>query len=419
MSCELCLDEHKAERKQQSHHRGSCLFSNCRLRKQGFLPVTPMAPQTTAKMDLANRALCYAYRNPVKGVKKTPLKTIITHKLVRKTDGSVPSEGAISKAAKDFMEEKEQRGRPTGTRNTTKAEDRVIMQKFRELRPPGAYIDSRILHDNLPRKIARKITRRTVLSRLEDMGYTPQTKLGKTDLGPKQCAARWKWCKKFEGRAPAQWKTKLQACGDIKLFTFYPKGMRSKFKRLRSSWTIMSDAERRLPAFQRPKKWFNKEEWKKVRQQKLFAMTTSKGEIFTILIPSPFDKFVWAEMVKQKLGPWLKERFPRHQEIVILLDGEKIFRAPVVKKVYKEFNITLLPGWPANSPELNPQENVWPWAENYLRNYLEDDKKDTFEYFQKNIQWAVQAYPSADKLIPSMAKRVTKCIESKGNMIDQ
>ena len=88
-------------------------------------------------------------------------------------------------------------------------------------------------------------------------------------------------------------------------------------------------------------------------------------------------------MVKNRLGPFLKNEFPDHREIVILLDGEKIFRAPVVRKVYKDFKISLLPRWPAHSPELNPQENVWPWAERYLRDVLENDKVDTFEYLPK------------------------------------
>ena len=71
------------------------------------------------------------------------------------------------------------------------------------------------------------------------------------------------------------------------------------------------------------------------------------------------------------------------------------------------------------SPELNPQENVWPWAEDYLRDVLSDDKKDTFEMFQTNAVNAVLAYKSSAKLIPSMTKRIQKCLKNKGNMIDQ
>ena len=372
---------------------------------------------TDAKMDLKNRALCFALRHPAKGGARVPLHTIVQKKMVKKTDGTVPTEAAISLAAKNFAKEQGARGRPAGTKATTRQEDRAIMSKFKQLRPPGAYVDSRIVHKNLPKKIQEKVGRRTVLRRLAAKGYVTQTKLSKTDLGPKQCAKRTNWCRKFKSRTPAQWKAKLQGCGDIKEFTYYPRGLRSKFKRLRSSRTIMSKAERQLPAFQRPKKWFNKAEWKTTKKQKVFGLTTSSGKICTFLVPSPFNAEVWADLVRAELGPFMRRAFPRHSERVILLDGEKILRAPAAKKAYGEFGITLLPGWPANSPELNPQENVWPWAENHLRTVLENDNTDTFDDFKLNAQLAVAAYETPENLIPSMAARVRECLEKKGNMI--
>ena len=45
---------------------------------------------TTAQMDMANRAHCYALRNPPPGVEKTPIKDIIKYKMVKKMDGKVP-----------------------------------------------------------------------------------------------------------------------------------------------------------------------------------------------------------------------------------------------------------------------------------------------------------------------------------------
>ena len=245
-------------------------------------------------MDLANRALCFALRNPGTGIKKTPLADIIKKKLVRKTDGTVPTAGAISEIAKNFKKEKGQDGRKKGSRNTTKAEDRTIMSTFKKIRPPGAYVDSRMLHENLPQEIQNKIGRKTVLSRLAEKGYRMQDKLGKTDLGDKDCKRRLEWCRKYKNRLPMTWKKELQGVGDIKIFTYYPKALRGKFKRLRASRTIMTAAERRMPAFQRPKKWFKKEEWKTTKQQKLFSLTLSTGTIIAFLLPSPFNSDVFA-----------------------------------------------------------------------------------------------------------------------------
>ena len=104
------------------------------------------------QMDIRNRALCYALRFPGKGVKKTALKDI--RKLAKKTDGSRPSLEAISKAAKNFGRISDTTlGRRVGTMKTSKAEDTAILKQFVKMRPPGHYIDSRILHESLPQPL--------------------------------------------------------------------------------------------------------------------------------------------------------------------------------------------------------------------------------------------------------------------------
>lgn len=65
-----------------------------------------------AKMDAANKALCFALRKS-----GTKLKDI--RKVVKKTDGKRPSLSAISQAARSFNTEKKQRGRKLGKNKTT------------------------------------------------------------------------------------------------------------------------------------------------------------------------------------------------------------------------------------------------------------------------------------------------------------
>ena len=65
-------------------------------------------------------------------------KVIRSQNLVKKTDGTVPTLGAISMAARDFKDLKGQRGRKKGGKATTKAEDKKILQVFNKLRPPGS-----------------------------------------------------------------------------------------------------------------------------------------------------------------------------------------------------------------------------------------------------------------------------------------
>ena len=99
----------------------------------------------------------------------------------------------------------------------------------------------------------------------------------------------------------------------------------------------------------------------------------------------------------------------------LLMDGERLLHGAVAKRVMKELNITILPGWPKYSPDINPQENVWSWAEGELRK--RELQRDTFSTFQKKCLSAVNAYPSKAKLVGSMAKRCRLLAERKGKNI--
>ena len=157
--------------------------------------------------------------------------------------------------------------------------------------------------------------------------------------------------------------------------------------------------------------------YSKTKKQKVFGMVTSTGKSLVFLVEKPYDKFKWAEDLKKKVVPFLKKCFPNLSEYRILLDGEKLFTAAPAKKVMAENNVSLLPFWPGYSPDLNPQENVWAWAETELRRL--ETGKDKFPVFQKNCLKAVKAYPGAKKLVGSMAKRCQKILLSKGGSADK
>ena len=81
---------------------------------------------TVAQMDLANKAICFAMRNPPKGHSKMPYKDI--QKLVCKKGGKKPTTAAMCQADSNFKKVKGIRGRPLGSNKTTKDEDKVLMK---------------------------------------------------------------------------------------------------------------------------------------------------------------------------------------------------------------------------------------------------------------------------------------------------
>ena len=70
--------------------------------------------------------------------------------------------------------------------------------------------------------------------------------------------------------------------------------------------------------------------------------------------------------------------------------------------------------WPKYSPDLNPQENVWSWVEDALRQA--EERSDTFEMFCRKMLLVARRYPGGGALIPSMAERVEKVLSLKGGM---
>lgn len=145
---------------------------------------------TSAQMDEANRAKCWALRNPPAGIMKIKFKDIIDKKLVQKTDGTRPTRGSIEEAAKNFGKVKGAVGRPEGSRKTTKAEDRKIVDTLKRLRPPGHYVDSRRIHKALPKKLKDKIGRRTIRRRAAEKGFKAQKKLDKQAFAETQVKKR-------------------------------------------------------------------------------------------------------------------------------------------------------------------------------------------------------------------------------------
>ena len=367
---------------------------------------------TTAQMDEATRAMCFALRNPPAGTKKSSLKAIAGH--VFKKDGTHPSLEAVRVAAKEFGAEREKRGRKKGDKKTTAADCREIMKKFKILRPPGHGIDSRRLHRALPVALRRKISRKTVIRRLADKGIKPRQKIRKSDHSIALCKRRVDFAKRYESKTAAAWSRDLQAVGDIKDFTHYPADLKPRHKRLRARWTYMTAEEQHQAAFQRPKKWFKASEWKRTKKQKVFGFTTSTGQRFSFLVPQPWSTEQWAVEITNRVAPYLRSQYPGRRSFQILLDGEALLHGPAAKAAMAAAGITVLPGWPSYSPDLNPQENVWSWAEDRLRE-IELDSND-FGTFQIKVMWAVGEYSieSAVKLVPCIGKRLKEVIEKGG-----
>lgn len=389
---------------------GGRLPSRFRLNTWSLCP----SPSYALAMDAKNCALCYFYRHPPPGSDVKPMKYTDIAGIVVKKDGTHPSVGGVHKAVKEFTGVKQTRGRKKGWRKTSKTEDAAILAAFHKCRPPGHGVVSREVSTALPRTLRTKVCHRTIRNRLRDKGYVPQKKLEKNELEAKRRKDRVEFCAEHGRRTADGWKRYLQGCGDLKEYTYYPHALKARFKRYSAPWTYMNKSEKTKPAYQKPKRMFKNKEFKQTRKGKVLGFTTSTGKSLTVMCKTPFNADRFAELIRKRVGPFFAKEFPALKRRRILLDGEPLLHAPPAKRAMQQYGLTCLPNWPAYSPDLNPQENVWPWLQARLNHRT--DQLTSFAKFQRAIVREGPKYLGAAKLIPSMPKRVAECLEKQGAM---
>ena len=369
-----------------------------------------MAPHMSASMQ----ALCYFYRNPPpgSGVKPQPYKAI--PKLIKAPSMEV---GRVKMAVRRFHLKRQTRGRKVGWRKTTPAEDATIFSCFKRVRQPlGSLVEARDVWRALPVALRSKVTMRTVLNRLRDKGFSMHDKLAGDDLGEKWRLRRLAFSKTHAGRTARQWTRRVQAVADFRYFVYFPKKMKTRHKRKSAPRTIMHQRERKKAPFLKPRSHvFKRSEYKCVQKVKVFGLTTSAGASLLCHVPTQLRAADWVKLVKRRIGPFMRQAFPQRKTCTLLLDGETLMHTPEAKAAMREAGLKPLPDWPSHSPDLNPQENVWAWAEPKLRKA--ETMADSFEKFKQRVAVVCQKYPGGRKLVPSLAHRMELCLQKAGGSI--
>ena len=362
-------------------------------------------------MDAATQALCFFYRNPPpeSGVKPQPYKAI--PKLIHQPQMSL---GRVKMAVKRFLKKKRPRGRKPGWRKTTPAEDKAMLDAFHKVRQPlGSLVEARDVWKALRPTLRNKVSVRTVANRLRDKGYKMEEKLAGDDKGEQWRKARVRFCECHKSKSAVQWATGLQAVADFRYFVYYPQALKNRHARKSAPRTIMRKSEKMKAAFMKPKRSiFKRSEYKRVQKAKVFGLTTSSGQQLICHVPARLDAKGWIKVLHKRVGPFMKEAFPNRKTCTILLDGETLLHTDDAKAAMREEGLRALRGWPAHSPDLNPQENVWAWAEPRLRK--EEAKADSFAKFKQRVLKVCRKYPSGEKLVPSLAHRIALCARNAG-----
>lgn len=121
---------------------------------------------------------------------------------------------------------------------------------------------------------------------------------------------------------------------------------------------------------------------------------------------------IYIEMLEKNLIPFINN-LENNDNYIFQEDNAPIHTAKIAKKWKENNNITSLP-WPAQSPDLNPIENLWNELDRKVRSHkpLPKNKDDLWQILQE--EWVKLEKDKYNNLINSMPNRVAAVIENKG-----
>ena len=121
---------------------------------------------------------------------------------------------------------------------------------------------------------------------------------------------------------------------------------------------------------------------------------------------------IYIDMLKNNLIPFINS-LENKENYIFQEDNAPIHTAKIAKKWKEDNNITSLP-WPAQSPDLNPIENLWNELDKKVRSHkpLPKNKEELWQILQK--EWVKLEKDMYKNLVDSMPRRIAAVIENKG-----
>ena len=100
------------------------------------------------------------------------------------------------------------------------------------------------------------------------------------------------------------------------------------------------------------------------------------------------------------------------QQYSWLLDGAPAHQAGATQQFLRDNSISVLQGWPPNSPDLNPIENAWAWLKRQVYAQQYNSLDDMWQAAQQ--VWANMPPSMCKNLMDSLSTRKRICIEREG-----
>ena len=141
----------------------------------------------------------------------------------------------------------------------------------------------------------------------------------------------------------------------------------------------------------------------------VFGMISAAGPGPLVRLHGRINASVYKELLKQHVLPTLKTAV--NQPAVFMQDNAPCHTAKSIKKFLSEENVTVM-DWPAQSPDMNPIENVWKLLNERSKKQNPSNVDELWHYLQE--EWKKISVDECKTLINSCGRRCQAVIDSNG-----
>lgn len=312
-------------------------------------------------------------------------------KRTKQPDETIPGQSAVCKILHKFAEtgsvkKREGQGRP---RITTEREDRQIVRIAKSNRKTSLKRLSNESSDLLKKSISRFTIRR----RLKEQGFKVCRCTKKPLVSGKNRKKRFNWARKNQDQ-PIEYWNKVE-WSDESRFEFVSDRPQSCIRR--------SDERFRPDCMQTTAKhgggglmvWGS-------------FSANGVGELHRINGIVKAKDYI--DILKKSLLPTIRKR--QNSGIVFQQDNAPCHKAEKVIKWFDDHNIDWIDDWPAQSPDINPIENLWDYIDRKIRDRVYSNADELWAAIE--TVWKDIPIAFCEKLASSVPRRLVEVIKNKG-----